>query len=107
MLGELILTVLAALGLAALAWLVFVWLLRGDEMPVTVYLAAGEAEALEQVVRRHRWLYRCGFVGKLFLAERALTEEAAERLDRLCEDGMIEHWEMDAFLAFLNGEDHG
>lgn len=84
---EVILAVLAAVGLMALAWLIFGrWLLPlggSDTRMRAVLDASGDGAGLEQAVHSLLWLRRCDlWRGRLVIVDRGLDEEG-RRLARL------------------------
>ena len=86
---EVILAVLAAVGLMALGWLIFGrWLLPlgGTDAGMWAVLNAdGNGEGLEQAVHSLLWLRRCDlWRGRLVIVDRGLDEEGRRLARLLC-----------------------
>lgn len=73
-----VLCVLAAFGVLSVLWVLFGFLLPGQQGTVMVHLCRGREEA---AIRRYRWLRDVGLLhSKLILVDSVLNGEERERL---------------------------
>ncbi len=89
MIGDMILCLLAACGVAMVLWCMIGWALfpcKGRR--VILLYAADDAEALEQTLRAQRWLRKSGLLrGRTIVVDCGLTPQGAARAQRLCSSG--------------------
>ena len=76
-----LMAVLAAFGLFCAAWVLFGFLLPGQQGAAAVYLCRGEASE-EAVIHRYLWLYNTGLIRcPLILVDCGLTPAERKRLE--------------------------
>lgn len=102
MVGDMILCLLAACGVALVLWCMVGWALfpcKGRR--VILLYAAGEGETLEQELRAQRWLRKSGLLcGRAIVVDCGLTTRGAARAQRLC-SGAEEEFCSEAELPML------